>query len=61
MRPQHHLSPAAIFRMPAAIAAATGMGLVAALLGEGWWDAASWLGLAIPVLAIAWALRHRRA
>ena len=61
MRPRRHLAPAAVFAMPAAIAAATGVGLVAALLGEGWWDAASWLSLSVPVLAIAWALRRRRA
>jgi hypothetical protein len=36
------------------------VGLVAALLGDGWLDAISWAGLSVPLLVIAWAFRFRR-
>lgn len=49
-----------IFAAPAAIAAVSIVGLVAALLGDGVHDVLSWIGLLVPVLAIAWALRFRR-
>lgn len=38
-----------IFRIPALLAAVTAFGLVAALLGDGVWDGASWFALAIPL------------
>ena len=37
-----------VFAWPALIAALVALGLFAALLGDGWWDALSWLGLGIP-------------
>lgn len=37
-----------IFIWPAVLALLTVLGLFAALLGDGWWDALSWLGLGIP-------------
>jgi MFS family permease len=47
---------------------ATGIGLVAAVLGEGrilWWTQAHWIGwalaLAIPLIVTAFAVEHRRA
>ncbi|MDT9600703.1 hypothetical protein [Sphingosinicella rhizophila] len=49
----------AIFAMPLLIALATLVGLVAALTGDGLRDAASWIALAIPVLAVCWAMRIR--
>ena len=49
-----------IFAAPAAIALLSIVGLVAALLGDGVYDILSWIGLLVPVLAIAWALRFRR-
>lgn len=32
----------------------TGIGLIAALLGDDWWDVVSALSLGVPVLACAW-------
>ena len=45
-----------VFRWPLAIAAASLVGLVSALLGDGWRDAVSWLLLgSLPVLMFeAW-------
>lgn len=37
-----------IFAWPALIAVLGAVGLFAALLGDGWWDALSWLGLGVP-------------
>ncbi|QYO64370.1 hypothetical protein [Leptolyngbya sp. 7M] len=53
-------STAAIFAWPIAIFLLGLVGLVVALTGDGWRDAAAWLALAAPVLAVIWALRARR-
>lgn len=37
-----------IFAWPALIAALGALGLFAALLGDGWWDGLSWVGLGLP-------------
>ncbi len=37
-----------VFSVPLAIALVTGAGLFGALLGDGAWDALSWIGLGIP-------------
>lgn len=39
----------AVFRWPAVLAVISIVGLLAALLGDGAWDAMSWIALAIPV------------
>jgi hypothetical protein len=44
------------FAVPTLIALATVFGLVLALTGGGWRDAAAWIALAIPVAAVAWAM-----
>jgi hypothetical protein len=49
------------FGAPAVIALATLAGLVAALVGDGPYDITSWLGLAVPLAAIAWAMLRRRS
>lgn len=36
------------------IAVITVYGLLSALLGDGIWDALSWLGLAVPLVVIVW-------
>lgn len=51
----------AIFGMPILLGIASLAGLVVGLLGDGMIDLLSWLGLGIPVAAIAWALIARRA
>jgi len=48
------------FFLPAVIALASSIGLVAALVGDGWMDGISWLGLAAPLLAVGWAISRRR-
>ena len=39
----------AIYRVPLLIAIVSAVGLASALLGDGLWDALSWLTLAMPV------------
>ena len=48
-----------VWLWPALIFAISGSGLVMALIGEGVWDAAGWLGLIVPVAALAWAFARR--
>lgn len=55
--PRHGLRT--IFAMPLAIAILSSVGLVSALMGDGWQDAISWLGLAVPVLIVGWAMKTR--
>jgi hypothetical protein len=50
----------AIFFIPLLLALASVAGLVIALTGDGLRDAASWAALAIPVLAVGWAMRAHR-
>ncbi|NWA01952.1 hypothetical protein [Pseudomonas gingeri] len=45
-----------VFSLPTVIAVLTAIGLFAALLGDGAWDALSWLGLGIPTLIAVQAL-----
>ena len=47
--------------MPLAIAILSSVGLVSALMGDGWQDAISWLGLAVPVLIVGWAMKARNS
>jgi hypothetical protein len=49
-----------IFAVPLLLALASIAGLVVALTGDGWRDAAAWAALAIPVLAVGWAMSVRR-
>lgn len=44
-----------IFAWPLAIFAAGIGGLIIALTGDGWRDAAAWAALAAPVAAVIWA------
>jgi hypothetical protein len=49
-----------VFGMPILLAAISLVGLLVALLGDGLWDALSWLSLAIPLAVIAHKLRQGR-
>jgi hypothetical protein len=51
----------AIFALPLCICVLGLIGLVSALTGDGWRDALSWAGLAVPLFATAWAMIVRRA
>lgn len=48
------------FAIPALLAAASLIGLVSALVGNGPADALSWVTLFIPIAAVAWAMRVKR-
>ncbi len=48
-----------IFLPPAMIALIVAFGLVAALLGNGIWDTASWIALAFPLALVAFFLCKR--
>lgn len=54
-------SKRAIFAIPFAIAALSLIGLVSALTGDDLRDAISWIALAVPVIAVAWAMKVRRS
>lgn len=43
-----------IFAVPTVVAVASLIGLVAALMGDGWLDALSWLTLGLPVVLSVW-------
>jgi hypothetical protein len=50
----------AVFGWPAAIFIVGLSGLVVALTGDGWRDAAAWSALLAPIVALIWAMRARR-
>ncbi len=58
------LSNRRIWGMPILIGLLSAVGLLSALLGDGMWDALSWLALAAPVVVTLWcvarSLRHGR-
>jgi len=39
----------------------TVVGLLSALIGDGWWDAVSWVTLALPVLIYLFFIGRRRS
>lgn len=49
----------ATWPIPVALGVLSLIGLVAALTGDGWRDALSWVALAAPLAATGWALRRR--
>lgn len=49
-----------VFGVPVAIGVLCAAGLFSALLGDGLWDAVSWLGLGIPSVLAVWGLIPRR-
>lgn len=44
------------FALPVLIGLLGAIGLFAALLGDGWWDALAWLGLGLPAVLGGWPL-----
>ncbi len=55
------LGLARIFAMPALAGIASAIGLVAGLVGDGWWDAVSWAGLGLAVALCGWYALARRS
>jgi hypothetical protein len=49
-----------IFAAPIVVGALSVVGLVAALVGDGWWDGLSWLSLALPVLLYLFFIVRRK-
>jgi hypothetical protein len=43
-----------VWKIPVALAILTCVGLVAALVADGFWDAVSWIGLGIPIAVVLW-------
>jgi hypothetical protein len=50
----------ALWGMPILLGVLTAAGLVAGLLGDGWWDWVSVAGLGVPVAVGAWHLIKAR-
>jgi hypothetical protein len=50
-----------VFAIPIVLALLSTIGLIAALLGDGFWDALSWLALGVPIAAIGFAWSRRRS
>ena len=48
-----------MFGIPLMIGALSAAGLFSALLGDGAWDAVSWVGLGVPTALGAWGLIKR--
>jgi hypothetical protein len=55
-----HRTLGQIFAAPIMVGALSVIGLVAALVGDGWWDALSWLSLTLPVLLYFFFVIWRR-
>ena len=50
-----------VFAAPVLLALASAIGLVSALAGDGVEDVVAWIGLALPLAAVAWAMCARRS
>lgn len=59
LRTERPQSAAEVFRIPLLLGLASACALVAGLMGDGLWDALCWLGLALPLAAIAAAWLRR--
>ncbi|MCC8964593.1 hypothetical protein H8A95_20310 [Bradyrhizobium sp. Pear76] len=55
-----HRSLTQIFAAPLVIAIVSTVGLISALVGDGWWDAVSWVALGLPVLLYLVFIWRRR-
>ena len=55
-----HRSLNQIFAVPLVIAIVSTVGLISALVGDGWWDAVSWVALGLPVLLYLLFIWQRR-
>lgn len=45
-----------IWRAPIVLSIVSAIGLVSALLGDGIWDALSWVALTAPIAAVLWSV-----
>lgn len=59
---RNHRTLGQIFAAPIVIGVLSTIGLIAALVGDGWWDAVSWVSLGLPVLMYFYfTMRRSRA
>lgn len=47
-----------IWKAPIVLGIVSAIGLVSALLGDGIWDALSWVALTAPIAAALWSVVH---
>jgi hypothetical protein len=57
---RNHRTLGQIFATPIVVGALSTVGLVAALVGDGWWDVVSWLSLGLPVLLYLFFVARRK-
>jgi len=57
---RNHRTLGQIFVAPIVVGVLSIIGLLAALIGDGWWDAVSWLTLTVPVLLYVHFLVRRK-
>ena len=55
-----HRTLGQIFAAPIVVGALSIVGLLAALIGDGWWDAVSWLSLTLPILLYLFFVVRRK-
>ncbi len=55
-----HNSFRKIYGSASVLAALTGAGLLSGLFGDGLWDAASWVALAVPLFVVLWKIARSR-
>ena len=61
MRPRHSQSLWTVFRWPLLIGLLSIIGLISALVGDGFLDLVSWASLAVPVVISFYKLRDRHS
>ena len=57
---RNHRTLGQIFAAPIVVGALSVVGLVAALIGDGWWDGLSWFSLTLPVLLYLFFVVRRK-
>ncbi len=57
---RNHRTLGQIFGAPLVVGVLSTIGLISALVGNGWWDAVSWVSLGLPVLMYVFFTLRRR-
>jgi hypothetical protein len=56
---RNHRTLGQIFAAPIVVGVLSIVGLLAALIGDGWWDVVSWLTLTLPILLYLFFILRR--
>ena len=56
---RNHRTVGQIFAAPIVVGVLSIVGLLAALIGDGWWDVVSWLTLTLPILLYLFFILRR--